>query len=254
MARPRKRKRLSESEEDQKRLGIENESKESTYSGPEINHPVLSCFYHNILTLRQYLLSRLPETSKRRRRAITLFGFEDVDIQSCPRSADIPRKDILRLLDTTIVGFDNGIVPCRDDDYEHDLAVFSQQVPGSSLGSTLAPGDTLQSEIVDFVIWHFFKHNAKPSHILCRGFLRASGPSRNGLNLRAALGIPGVVSYFPNTHVETVKSPIWSTVLASLGRGGDRVMLDLLIHCTLFVSLEDRSGNYSQLSGIWHSR
>ncbi len=58
---------------------------------------------------------------------------------------------------------------------------------------------------------------------------------------------------FPNDHVETMKGPIWVDVMNLLAKNGDRIMIDMIIDCAVFVPLSGAPGNFYQLSGesIW---
>lgn len=61
--------------------------------------------------------------------------------------------------------------------------------------------------------------------------------------------IPGIYCLHPNTHVAALKQAPWTHLLAFLGQSGQRIMVDLLVDCSIFVSLEAGLGNYYQLSG-----
>lgn len=79
-------------------------------------------------------------------------------------------------------------------------------------------------------------------------------PLRGNLDHGAAAIIPGVVSHFPNHHVNTLKRPAWTDVLSLLGREGERLMLDLILDHHVFVAAAGGSGNFYQLSGeFWSS-
>lgn len=64
--------------------------------------------------------------------------------------------------------------------------------------------------------------------------------------------IPGVVVTHMNDHVAMVKECEWQQLLALMGRQGERVMIDLLMDCGIFVTIEGGRGNYHQLSGTSH--
>ena len=106
---------------------------------------------------------------------------------------------------------------------------------------------------MDFAIWLLFKRNpgtSRPPHILCHGSQRASCAGQNGLQFSAAPGVPGILSHFPNGHVEAIKGPFWCKLLSILGSGAEKLMLDLLLDGGLFAPVEGGgSGNYYQLSG-----
>jgi telomerase reverse transcriptase len=66
----------------------------------------------------------------------------------------------------------------------------------------------------------------------------------------ASAGIPGLVSYFPNVHVDTLKGPLWASLLQVLGKGGECAMIDLVLDCGVFIAVDTGQGNYYQLSGM----
>ena len=49
--------------------------------------------------------------------------------------------------------------------------------------------------------------------------------------------------------MNTVKSAVWADVLGLLGKEGDRIMLDLILNCGIFVIVDNGKGNLYQLSG-----
>lgn len=67
----------------------------------------------------------------------------------------------------------------------------------------------------------------------------------------ATSGIPGLHSYYPNDHVNRLKSPIWGEVLRLLGKDGESVMLDLVVNQAIFMAVETGHGNYYQISGMF---
>lgn len=69
------------------------------------------------------------------------------------------------------------------------------------------------------------------------------------LNLSTAAAIPGIVSYYPNDHVNTLKGPVWTSLLSLLGKEAKRLMLDLVLDNDIFIRVANGSGNYYQLSG-----
>jgi hypothetical protein len=65
----------------------------------------------------------------------------------------------------------------------------------------------------------------------------------------ATSAIPGVISIYPNHHVATMKASPWPEVLALMGKEGERMMIDLIFDCGIFVAIESGRGSYYQLSG-----
>ncbi|OJD31087.1 telomerase reverse transcriptase [Diplodia corticola] len=211
-------------------------------------HPVLQRFYPQVLPLRQFLLSRLAGASTRKRRRIAQLGLGR---EPTAAPGAVVADDLRILLDDTWVGAAHHAAPAERADLEKDLEVLSQELPSSS-----SPGDVcpeLQSEIVDFVIRSLFKKHPglhRPPHVLCHGYERASCPDRGpGPLPDASPNMSGIVSRYPNSHVKAVKGPAWSALLVSLGSGGDRIMVELLMNCGVFASLDGPSGGCYQLSG-----
>ncbi|KAK5002467.1 Telomerase reverse transcriptase, partial [Cryomyces antarcticus] len=46
-----------------------------------------------------------------------------------------------------------------------------------------------------------------------------------------------------------MKHQPWSNLLPLLGNGGDRIMIDLILDCGIFIPVEGGAGNLQQLSG-----
>ncbi len=85
--------------------------------------------------------------------------------------------------------------------------------------------------------------------MLCHGYERAGGELPPHVQASSAPGIPGIISTHPNEHVASLRSPAWSRLLSALGKGADRIMIDLLLDCGIFVSVPAGVGNFYQLSG-----
>ncbi|CAI6341564.1 unnamed protein product [Periconia digitata] len=226
-----------------------------------IQHPVLARLYPKVVSLRHYLLSQLPTSSKNRRRKIAHLGVQQVPDNGDDKndnSVDISTSaidtEVAKLLDSILVGVaskhvtDATIVTDIAKEHDQDLQTFSQQLSSGSTGGTFKPGYFLQAEIVDFVIWRLFRRctSYKPSHLLCRGFQRSGGRGPEKTNHV----IPGMHSYQRNANVETLKSPVWRRLHAVLGKSGERIMMDLLTDCGIFSPLDGGHGNYFQLSGL----
>lgn len=64
--------------------------------------------------------------------------------------------------------------------------------------------------------------------------------------------IPGLFSVFRNHHVEALKRTPWLELLVLLGKAGERIMMELLLDCSIFVSVSAGTGNMWQLSGKPH--
>lgn len=107
------------------------------------------------------------------------------------------------------------------------------------------------TQIVDFVIWLLFRRSTshKPSHLLCHGFQRAGNANLPDKADSDTVSIPGVVARSPNSHVRTLKEPVWCRLQALLGQGGDRIIMDMLLEDAVFCPVEGGTGNVYQLSG-----
>ena len=198
------------------------------------SHHTLCLYYTRILTLREYLLFNLPKTSKTRRRKIAS--------RQCGSLDEI-------LVCTTVIQQAQS-----DQSRYKDFETFSQQVTLST-GSSIGEGSTCQSELIDFAIWLLFhrihRHVHKPPHMLCYGYQRAGNPTPIHGDQCALAGIPGIVSHYPNSNVNILKNAFWTETLGLLGSDGERIMLDLVLDCGVFVAASEGRGNYFQLSGAY---
>lgn len=99
------------------------------------SYPLLRKYYADVVTLRQYLASRLK---KKRRRRLQQYGSDLSNSDA----------DVSRLLDLTIVG-SSAPVHLQDESIivEEDITVFTQQLSDSGVPSSLTPGTFKQSEV-----------------------------------------------------------------------------------------------------------
>ena len=159
MGRKRKRPRGDDPSRSSKHLKLSGTSTATPHSA---STSVLTQYYSNVLTLRDYVLGKLPKTSKARRRKIGLLGtngpssskVQRADIsnevhhtrRSTDNYTDDSRSRLSKLLDTTLVGFQNiqvpGIVESRNKDFE----IFTQQ-SGSAGRSSLGEGTASIAEV-----------------------------------------------------------------------------------------------------------
>lgn len=106
----------------------------------------------------------------------------------------------------------------------------------------------LVEQIVDFVIWRLFSREKKagswPKNILCDGFRRSTSETDSG-----ASTIPGIFSRFPNHNVAILRAAPWPQILALLGQSGEKVMINMLLDCSIFVAVGAGYGNFHQLNG-----
>lgn len=110
------------------------------------------------------------------------------------------------------------------------------------------------AQIVDFAVWLLFSREKKsgdrPKNLLCDGFRRESDRKPHGKASAAQGQIPGVFAVYANNHVRTVKDDPWPQLLLLLGKAGERMMIDLLLDCSIFGRVAAGRENYQQLSGI----
>lgn len=116
-----------------------------------IQHPVLSRLYPEVLSLRHYLLSRLPASSrlKSRRRKLSQLGIHPGHQDTAPRGIDL---ELGELLDTTLVGVIPSSRAERPEDAarqrDGDLESFTQEVATSNgSAGTFKPGYFLHAEV-----------------------------------------------------------------------------------------------------------
>jgi len=113
-------------------------------------HPVLQRLYPEVLTLRQYLLSRLPSSSKNRSRKLSQLGHAIP--AGGKNTADDLDNAVVQLLDSALV-CTSGVLPEKDkttrftEEREKDIEAFTQQRSQSTPGGTFKPGYYRQSEV-----------------------------------------------------------------------------------------------------------
>jgi telomerase reverse transcriptase len=129
-----------------------------------ISHPLLSLYYPRVVTLRQYLVSALPRSSKGRKRRIASLCHE-VDNKLKPkfenkRLPDTQHRDLdeedrqvlARLLDETLVG-QTGVSGDEEKASQRllELETFSQAIAStagpSTVGSTAGSRTSSLSEV-----------------------------------------------------------------------------------------------------------
>ncbi|RYP70145.1 hypothetical protein DL771_005657 [Monosporascus sp. 5C6A] len=257
MARSRKRKRTdspSRSSSD----GLQGKRVKTHSSEPKlsavtgIQHAMLEQFYPQVRNLRDYILSRLPPSSRIRRRKVAAIGKVGESQNSALSDVE---QSVGALLDTTLVGIPEKPSCGSTDDRWEQWTTFSQKGDESyvTLSDGIAGSKFSQSEIVDFAIWLLFSKTKAsgmwPKHLLCDGFRRnrCSGPPRQARN--GERNIPGLFALHPNPHVDMLKRVPWPQLLLLLGQPGERIMMDLLLDCAIFVPVNAGTNNYCQISG-----
>ncbi|KAF3762316.1 hypothetical protein M406DRAFT_332695 [Cryphonectria parasitica EP155] len=217
-------------------------------SADAVKHALLAQYYPTTLTLRQYVLSHLPASSRIRRRKVAAVGTAD-------GSEDDPsgvRAQLATLLDTTLVGLAEVPRETAKEQSEDRLQQWIEYSQRDDSHVTLSGGDAsathLQSEIIDFIIWLLFSREKNPSrtphHLLCDGLRRRSGPRQQGV----PSSIQGLHRVFFNERVAAIKQVPWPQLLQILGKSGESMMINLLLDCSVFLPVEAGRGNYYQLS------
>lgn len=105
----------------------------------QITHPVISLYYREVLTLRQYLLSHLPVTSKLRRRRIASLATS--------KTTDPSTRSLAELLGSTLIGVLKQSTPKVDSERQRDYHAFTQSQSRSILVSTDTGPSSPQSEV-----------------------------------------------------------------------------------------------------------
>ncbi|KAF2456692.1 hypothetical protein BDY21DRAFT_379669, partial [Lineolata rhizophorae] len=192
-----------------------------------INHPVLCCYFQHVKTLRQYINKRLPNSSKKRLRKYT----------HASQSRDATDPEVAKLLDSILVGANHDADFGDERMTKLESQSYSQEAPGTMLGSGAQLAPAFQEDIVDRVIFVLFKRNPnlpRPAHLLCHGFSRRSPAVDEVAVAVSRHNIPGLVSVCSNPYVDMLKSGPWARLLVLLGRGGDALVTDLFLECGLF--------------------
>ncbi|KAJ0167125.1 Telomerase reverse transcriptase [Colletotrichum tanaceti] len=217
-----------------------------------IKYCVLPQCYDNVQTLREFLLSKLPGSSRLRRKKISLLGKGE---NRPSKEGHDYTPELVVLLDTTLVCTHHRSQAQSDSRWEQWRS-FSQKADESviSASGNLASAAASQSEIVDFAVWQLFSriqpYAAWPKHLLCDGFKKRAENVANGNGRDAAGPIPGLVSVQPNHSVQSLKETPWPQTLMLLGKSGEQIMIDLLIDTAVFLPVKAGIGNLHQLSGI----
>ncbi|CAD6447834.1 90dde13d-292a-4651-93b4-1c553ad6b48e [Sclerotinia trifoliorum] len=242
--------------------GLADSNKRQRTSGdcyskdPPVKQALLNKYYPNVLCLRDYLLSKLPVSSKVRRKKLLSVGRKasaNIQYQDGDDGEDEDRV-LGDFLDGTLIGVssNNGL---SQEDRLKEWVSFSQRgdVSVSNIADSNCTNVYSQSEIVDFAIWLLFSKSKSPNgrlqHLLCQGYRKdvSSRSVHRGENPRTS--IPGVNSVYPNSHVTAMKAWPWPHVLSLLGKAGERVMSDLILDCGVFLQVKNTHGSYYQLSG-----
>ncbi|KUI62081.1 Telomerase reverse transcriptase [Cytospora mali] len=220
-----------------------------------VKHALLVQYYPEVQTLRQYVLDKLPPTSKIRRKKIAAVGNTEPDAAQGSKGNPKDSQAVLtELLDTTFIGthfLPKDVAKAQSDSHFQQWIDYSQKGDDShvTISGGVASAIHFQSEIVDFVIWLLFSREKNPSqrphHLLCDGFRKKVGPIRQG----APSSIQDLCSLYFNERVAAIKREPWPQLLALLGKSGESIMINLLLECAIFLHIDAGRSNYYQLSG-----
>ncbi len=159
MAGKRKRRRPHKSDEGPRKRVCDRTTRPTPIAA---SHPTLSLYYPQILTLRDFVLSKLPASSKSRRRKVAGIkeqisapstGVASVGLRQpeCLQSREGSNEDeeehlLARLLDSTLVCVRPREPQLTWQSREKDFQAFSQKNDGAD-ESSLLEGNTPQSEV-----------------------------------------------------------------------------------------------------------
>jgi len=113
--------------------------KQETTAASLIHHPVLSYYYAGAVSLRQYILSKLPHNAKGRRRAIAQIGLQ-CGSTSCEIS-------LAKILDTYIVSVYDTSNTTESQHRNDDFVTFTQQCSDVTRSGQASGETTQQSEV-----------------------------------------------------------------------------------------------------------
>lgn len=126
---------------------------EDAAASAAVRHPTLSLYYPCVFTLREHVLSRLPASSKTRRRKVAALGRSATKSRSSVREGtegDIEAV-LVKLLDCTLVCRRHNEPKLAFDNREKKLRAFCQRTEGVD-ESSLLEGNTPQSEVGPFLL------------------------------------------------------------------------------------------------------
>lgn len=106
--------------------------------------PLLRQYYPQVTTLRAYLVSALPKTSKKRRRNLQNYGRGLIDEGTSTSTVD---HGLAYLLDHAVVGSSEVADADVEESVLEDLTVFTQQVSDGSGTVASSSGVLQQAEV-----------------------------------------------------------------------------------------------------------
>ncbi|CAK7223034.1 Telomerase reverse transcriptase [Sporothrix bragantina] len=238
----------------------------STTRAPAVKRDLLARYYPTVDTLRDYLLARLPSSSRLRRKKLLSVG-------KSPEASAVEQL-LSHMLDTALVTYaSSGSEQSKDQpaaDYYRERQslrqTFSQTKRADESYVTVSSAAegvfSPQAEVVDFVVWLLFSRSKKtglkgfgssyPDNVLCHGYKRGQKPPampRTGPETYPASTVPGLSTIRNPQNAQTLKDAPWPQLLAILGASAEKIMTDLLLECSLFLSLDAGVNNYIQVTG-----
>ncbi|POS87567.1 hypothetical protein EPUL_001647 [Erysiphe pulchra] len=226
----RKRKRPHKNQTHRKKIHKEGDSS-------FILKDLIANYYPHVLSLREYILSKLSQKSKSKRVKAWSAAIN---------KNDEDENRMASFLDYTWIGVDRYTVPQEE---KWKLWNTFCQISNDSI-EFFESDETkcFQSKIVDFAIWlllsKIYISFRRSKHLLCQGYNK-----RMITDSIAQKPLPFEIR-FQNCHVTSMKASPWPQVLTYLGKGKEKVMLDLILDCGIFIPVDESNRNYYQLCGF----
>lgn len=113
--------------------------------------PLLQQYYHEVHSLRNYLVSRLPKSAKKRRRRLLHYG-----LQSAQDESILVDDGTAQLLDKIQVGTSKRVGNREElEQLDEEISVFTQQVSETDISVSPRTRQLRQSEVgsLYFVSW-----------------------------------------------------------------------------------------------------
>jgi len=105
--------------------------------------PLLQQYYHEVQSLRNYLVSRLPKSSKKRRRRLLHYG-----LQSAQDESILVNDGTAQLLDKIQVGTSKHVGNRGElEQLDEEISVFTQQVSETDISVSPRTRQLKQSEV-----------------------------------------------------------------------------------------------------------
>ena len=123
--------------------------------------PLLQQYYHEVYSLRNYLVSRLPKSSKKRRRRLLHYG-----LQSAHDESILVDNGIMQLLDSIQVGTLKNVGNRGGlGQLDEEISVFTQQVSETDISISprtrqLKQSEVRSSHLVSLLVLYYFETTA----------------------------------------------------------------------------------------------